>query len=95
LQLVKLPECVEDVVKRTCDVDPAVRKSAVSVITEKVSLTVLPSEMCLQVLVRGLKDANRAVFEASVKLLKIWYQETNYEIITVCSIVVSFLILIL
>jgi hypothetical protein len=83
LQFVKLPGCIEDVLKRTYDVDANVRKTAYAVITEKVSLTVLPSSTTIDLLLRGLKDAEQLVFDAVVKLLKVWYQETNYEIIKV------------
>lgn len=80
----KLPDHLEEVIQRTCDVDTHVRQAAYAVLTEKVSLSLVPPRACIDLLLRGLKDSDRAVFDAVVKLLKIWYQEMNYEIIGVC-----------
>jgi hypothetical protein len=83
LGLVRLPEALEDVLKRTEDIDHTVRIAAFNLITEKIGLNQLPPDACVRLLLSGLKDNENSVFESVIQLLKIWYKQANFNIIKV------------
>lgn len=86
MEKIKLPRAIPEVLKRTRDIDPSIRKMALDILSEKVSMNLLPPETCVQILLDGLKDPEEDVFDAVIVLLKTWYKDSDCSMIKVFRI---------